>query len=180
MRTRVGYSGGTSTEPTYHNLDGHSETVEVDFDPQVLAYTDLLDAFWSSHDALHRSWSRQYASVIFVRSPEQERAAKESREMASRRLGKPVVTEIVPFTAFYLAEAYHQKYWLRQDHRLLAEYLAIYPGLERFIASTAVARVNGYLGGYGTSETLGEELSSYGLSGAGSQRLREIVQNLRG
>lgn len=81
----------------------------------------------------------------------------------------------MPFSEFYLAEDYHQKYHLRQESALMAEFRAIYPATEDFVASTAVARVNGYVGGYGELATLEEELSLLGLSEAGRQRLLEIA-----
>jgi len=114
-------------------------------------------------------------SIVFYHNEEQRRLAIESKECEESRSGLSVITEIIPFSEFYLAEDYHQKYYLRQEAGLLKEFRAIYPEIEDFISSTAVARVNGYVGGYGTPETLEKEPNSLGLSEAGNMRLLEIA-----
>jgi methionine-S-sulfoxide reductase len=175
LRTRVGYTGGSTENPTYHNLGDHIETVEVDFDPSVISYGDLLDAFWASHDPRERPWKRQYMSAIFPHNDEQKNLAigTRSRE-AARRNGK-IYTEILPASRFYLAEAYHQKYMLRGRSDLMKEYEAMYPSFSDFLASRAVTRVNGYVAGNGTCDSLRRELDGLGLSPAGRKRLEDIV-----
>jgi peptide-methionine (S)-S-oxide reductase len=114
-------------------------------------------------------------SIVFYHNEGQRMLAIESKEREEYHSGRSVVTEIMPFSEFYLAEDYHQKYYLSQDPGLMQEFSAIYPDVSDFIDSTAVARVNGYVGGYGTPETLEKELSSLGLSEAGKMRLLEIA-----
>jgi peptide-methionine (S)-S-oxide reductase len=171
VRTRVGYAGGTSTNPTYYNLGGHTETVQVDYDPTKISYDELLDVFWKSHDPTVPAYSRQYQSIIFVHNEEQRRLANQSKQQEEAKLGSTVTTEIIPFSAFYPAEDYHQKYYLRQIQELMADFKAIYPDASKFTDSTAAARINGYIGGYGTAETLQKELASYGLSPTGNKIL---------
>ena len=65
IRTRVGYAGGTTNNPTYRALGDHAETIQVDYDPTQISYEELLEAFWTSHSPTSRPWSRQYASIIF-------------------------------------------------------------------------------------------------------------------
>lgn len=98
-----------------------------------------------------------------------------SRDRVAALLRSEIKTEILPYTGFTLAEDYHQKFHLRDEHALMEEFKQMYPRTGEFIASTAAARVNGYLGGYGTLEELDKEVDSYGLSEAGKIRLREIV-----
>lgn len=114
-------------------------------------------------------------SVVFYHNEEQKSLALETKESEEARLGRPVFTEIIPFSEFYLAEDYHQKYYLGRESAILAELRAIYPDIGDFIASTAVARINGYVGGYGRLPTLEEELNLFGLSEAGRERLLEIA-----
>jgi peptide-methionine (S)-S-oxide reductase len=175
VRTRVGYAGGTSTDPTYHNLDGHAETVQVDYDPTRISYDELLNVFWKSHDPTVLPFSRQDQSIIFVHNEEQHRLALESKQQEEAKLGSIVTTEITPFTAFYLAEDYHQKYYLREIPELMADFKAMYPDADGFRDSTAAARVNGYVIGYGKPETLQKELVSYGLSQTGRKALLELA-----
>ena len=171
----MGYAGGSSDNPTYHNLSDHSETIQIDYDPDKVSYQELLEAFWDSHNPAVQSWSHQYMSIVFYHNEEQRDMAVASKQRGEMKLGREIATEIIPFSEFYVAEGYHQKYYLSQELVLLRELQAIYPAIEDFIFSTAVARVNGYVGGYGTLETLKEELSSLGLSEAGENRLLEIA-----
>ncbi|HXP58836.1 MAG TPA: peptide-methionine (S)-S-oxide reductase MsrA [Dongiaceae bacterium] len=115
-----GYAGGTTENPTYQQvcsgLTGHAEVIRVKFDPRVLSYEKLLETFWQAHDptTLDRQGpdsGTQYRSVIFYRNPAQKAAAEKSKAQAQRRFHNPIVTEIVPLTAFYAAEAYHQDYY---------------------------------------------------------------------
>jgi peptide-methionine (S)-S-oxide reductase len=178
IRTRVGYAGGTTKDPTYHNLGDHTETIQIDYDPAQISYKELLDVFWESHNPAQRSWSRQYMSIVFYHNEEQKRLAMETRDREAAKIQGQIFTEIVPASEFYLAEAYHQKYRLRQVPDLMEEFSVIYPADEDFVDSTAAARVNGYLGGHGTIEALQAELSSLGLSPEASQKLLDIIYAL--
>jgi peptide-methionine (S)-S-oxide reductase len=119
--TRVGYTGGHFPNPTYKDVctdrTGHAEAVEVEYDASKINYDQLLEVFWENHDPtqLNRQgpdWGTQYRSGIFFHTPEQEAAAKASKEMLekSKRYSKPIVTQIVPATTFNPAEDYHQQY----------------------------------------------------------------------
>ncbi|MEE8532738.1 MAG: peptide-methionine (S)-S-oxide reductase MsrA [Alphaproteobacteria bacterium] len=117
-----GYTGGTVEAPTYRDVcgggTGHAEAVVVAFDPARVTYEQLLDVFWAIHDptTLNRQGldvGSQYRSAIFWHGPEQEAAAKASKERlaASGRLRRPIVTEITPAGTFWPAEDYHQRYF---------------------------------------------------------------------
>ncbi|WP_207434424.1 peptide-methionine (S)-S-oxide reductase MsrA [Sabulibacter ruber] len=164
IRTRVGFAGGSTENPTYRNLADHIETVQLEFDPSQITYAQLLEQFFRHHTPTKEPRKRQYTSAIFYHSPEQEQAAKEAIRTAEDRLQQPIQTELKPYQSFYLAEERHQKWKLRRVPAVLAELQKIYRDPEAFNNSTAVARVNGYLGGYGEKKRFKEEMASLGLS----------------
>lgn len=180
VRTRVGYAGGTKQNPTYHSLGDHSETVQIDYDPSKLSYRDLLHVFWTGHEPTYPSGSRQYASIIFVHNDEQRQMAEASKAELERERGRKVYTEIMPYSGFTLAEDYHQKFNLRRSAAFYEELIRIYPSLDEFVSSTAVARVNGYLGGGGSYEELRKEVDSLGLSAPRKEELLRIAELRQG
>jgi len=119
--TAVGYMGGTLKNPTYKDVctdrTGHAEVVQVEYDPSEVSYDELLGIFWANHDPtqLNRQGpdvGTQYRTVIFFHNPQQEAAAKASKEklQASGHYKRPIVTAIVPAEEFWRAEDYHQQY----------------------------------------------------------------------
>ncbi|HYL15095.1 MAG TPA: peptide-methionine (S)-S-oxide reductase MsrA [Terriglobales bacterium] len=121
VSTRVGYTGGSLPNPTYKDVctdrTGHAEAVEVVYDPTRISYEQLVRVFWENHDPtqLNRQgpdWGTQYRSAIFFHTPEQEAAAKASKEALDKsgKFAKKIVTQVVPATTFYEAEDYHQQY----------------------------------------------------------------------
>ena len=175
VRTRVGYAGGEKENPSYRSLGGHSETIQIDYDPAKISYQELLDVFWDSHNPVFHTGSRQYMSIVFYHNDEQKGLASDAKEREENLLGRNIITEIVPFSEFYLAEDYHQKYYLRQERDLMPEMSGIYPAAADFMSSTTVARINGYVGGYGRLATLQAESNSFGLSEAGRNKLLQIA-----
>ncbi len=124
--SRVGYTGGTTPNPSYQDVctgrTGHAEAVEVTFDPSRIGYDDLLEVFWAVHDPtqLDRQGpdlGTQYRSAIFTHGPDQEVAARASKErlQAPGQPGAQVVTRIEPAVTFYQAEDYHQRYFEKQQ-----------------------------------------------------------------
>ncbi|ELU11643.1 hypothetical protein CAPTEDRAFT_135328, partial [Capitella teleta] len=101
--TRVGYTGGTLVDPCYHNMGDHTESVQVEYNPDVISYPDLLDIFWNNHNCTSAS-SRQYMSAIFCHDDQQRSLAEETKDEHQRRIGRPVSTVIQQVNAFYDAE----------------------------------------------------------------------------
>ena len=119
--TAVGYMGGDFKNPTYRDVctdqPGHAEVVEVTFDPSQVSYEDLLKVFWENHDPTQFNrqgpdYGKQYRTVIFFHSPEQEAAARASKEVLEKSgtYKRKIVTEITPASEFWRAEEYHQQY----------------------------------------------------------------------
>ena len=119
--TAVGFMGGATDNPTYEDVcyrdTGHAEVVEVEYDPALVSYDELLAVFWENHDptTLNRQGpdiGEQYRSAIFCHTPEQHAAAEASKQQLEReaRYRRPIVTEIIPAATFYKADDYHQQY----------------------------------------------------------------------
>jgi peptide-methionine (S)-S-oxide reductase len=119
--TDVGYLAGTLENPTYGDVcngdTGHAEVVQVEFDPAIVSYEQLLEVFWKSHNptTLNRQgadFGSQYRSAIFFHSSEQEAVTRASKAAQTPRglFKRPVVTEVTPASTFYRAEEYHQRY----------------------------------------------------------------------
>src|SRR3569833_1749125 len=115
VSTQVGYTGGHTDKPTYHDVctdsTGHAEAVEVTYDPAKVSYEDLLKIFWENHNPTQMNRQgpdigTQYRSAIFFHSPEQESQARASKQALaeSGRFSKPIATEIVPAVPFHRAE----------------------------------------------------------------------------
>ncbi len=147
----------------------------MDYDPSQISYGELLDVFWESHDPRRSSWSRQYMAAVFYHNAEQKRLAEETRDSIENRTGSKVNTQILPYTVFHIAEDYHQKHAIQRFPELLEEFRAIYPSADDFVSSTAVTRVNGYLGGYGQCDNIRAEVGGLGLSDSGRERLLGIA-----
>jgi len=129
ISTRVGYTGGSFSEPTYKDVcshkTGHAEAIEIAFDPSKVTYDELLDVFWSIHDptTLNRQGpdiGTQYRSVIFYINSEQKEKALNSKTRleASKRNKRAIVTQIVSASDFWEAEEYHQQYVEKRKNKI--------------------------------------------------------------
>ena len=125
VNTTVGYTGGTTKNPTYEAVcrhgTGHAEAVLVEYNPAQVTYEQLLELFWDNHNptTLNRQgpdWGSQYRSAIFHHTLAQQSAAEAMKRRLdeSHRYSSPIVTQIVPAAEFYRAEEYHQRYYEKQ------------------------------------------------------------------
>jgi peptide-methionine (S)-S-oxide reductase len=137
-----GYMGGKTKNPTYKDvctgLTGHAEVIQVQYDPSVVSFAELLEVFWKTHDptTLNRQGAdegTQYRSVVFFHS----KAQQEEAELYKKKLDEakiypdPIVTEISPASEFYVAEGYHQNYFNDNPNQGYCR-LVITPKLEKF------------------------------------------------
>ncbi len=137
-----GYTGGKVENPSYKQVctgtTGHAEVVRVTFDPQVITYREILEIFFSIHNptTLNRQGAdvgAQYRSVIFYHDEAQKRTAQEViREIEQERLwDDPIVTQLVPFEKFYMAEDYHQEYFKKNPYQGYCQ-MVIAPKVTKF------------------------------------------------
>ena len=137
-----GYSGGYTENPTYKEVctgnTGHAEVVQIEFDPAVISYAELLEAFWQVHDptTLNRQGAdvgTQYRSAVFYHSEEQRKEAEfYKKRLGDEKLWKdPIVTEIVPFKLFYRAEEYHQDYFANNPNQPYCS-MVVAPKVQKF------------------------------------------------
>jgi len=122
IKTVVGYSGGTESNPTYELVSsektGYREAIEITYDPTKISFDQLLDIYWrqidpTQADGQFTDIGPSYRAAIFYKDYEEKRIAETSKEKLARsgKFDKPIVTEILPAMKFYPAEAYHQKYY---------------------------------------------------------------------
>lgn len=127
--TQVGYTGGESDNPTYQDVcsgkTGHAEAVQLEYNPSIVSYEDLLLIFWSNHNPTTINQQgpdigEQYRSVVFFHDQKQEKTAKELKEKlqsaALKQFNAKIVTEIIPATKFFRAEEHHQQYLEKNNH----------------------------------------------------------------
>lgn len=139
-RVESGYAGGVIPNPTYQQVcaetTGHAEVIQVEFDPSILLYATLLKVFFEVHDptTLNRQGNdigTQYRSIILYHTNQQEVEAKAAIQQVEKSIGKPVVTELVPFVQFFKAEAYHQNYYKSNPYQPYCSFI-ISPKVKKF------------------------------------------------
>ena len=125
VSTSVGYMGGHFEHPSYldvlSRITGHAEVCQIEYDPAIVSYEQLLTVFWSIHDptSLNRQGAdrgEQYRSVIFCHTPEQTQIANQSKLKLdqSGKYDKPIVTQIQPASTYWIADESHQQYFEKQ------------------------------------------------------------------
>ena len=137
-----GYSGGEIINPSYREVctgkTGHAEVIEIEFDPNLISFQDLLKVFWETHDptTLNRQGAdigTQYRSVIFYHNDQQKETAEKIKQKLNEEnvFDKPVVTEISPWKNFFKAENYHQDYYENNSNQGYCQFVIV-PKLEKF------------------------------------------------
>jgi len=161
VKTRVGFSEG-------------AEVVQVEFDPTVVAYQELLQLFWSAHDPTDSNRSRLYQKAIFYHTQAQKTAALQSLQNKADQSGSPITTTIES-VRFKRARDSEQKYYLRHSPLLWREFQKHYPKDSEIVDSPAAAKVNGYLGGYSNQEQFRAHAPGLGLSASALAELSKRV-----
>lgn len=142
LKVSSGYSGGSVANPTYEQVSekntGHAEVIQVVYDPSIITFDELLEVFWQTHDPTTpnrqgNDVGPQYRSAIFYHNQEQKEKAEYYKEQLNRSgsWNAPVITEIAPYKNFYIAEDYHQNYYLNNGTQPYC-YFVIRPKMEKF------------------------------------------------
>jgi peptide-methionine (S)-S-oxide reductase len=143
-----GYAGGKTDNPTYKEIctgeTGHAEVIQIEYDPKKISYQDLLDVFWQAHDptTLNRQGAdrgTQYRSIILYQDEGQKQLAEAAKKKAAGQFRDPIVTEIVPLTKFYKAEAYHQNYYNENQNAPYCQFV-IRPKLDKLLKKLSKAK----------------------------------------
>ena len=143
QRVVSGYAGGQTENPTYQEVcagaTGHAEVVQLEFDPEIISFDQILEVFWVSHDptTLNRQGAdtgTQYRSIILTHNNHQSTLATASRDRARARFADPIVTEIEPLGTFTRAEVYHQGYFTQNPAAGYCS-IVIRPKIEKLVRS---------------------------------------------
>jgi len=152
IKVEPGYSGGTIINPTYDEVcsgtTGHAEVCQIAYDPSVISFLDLLEVFWKSHDptTINRQGNdigTQYRSVIFYHSAQQKKEAEAMKAKLNHEKiwNSSIVTQIVPFEKFYVAEDYHFNYYENNSEQPYCR-LVITPKIKKFEAAFKEYMIN--------------------------------------
>ncbi|MDZ7836127.1 MAG: peptide-methionine (S)-S-oxide reductase MsrA [Alkalibacterium sp.] len=181
IRTRTGFSGGTTADPSYRSIGDHTEMLQIEFDSSIISYKEILQLFWDSHDAAKdRGYKgRQYLSLLIVHSLEQLETAEQVKHEWEKQHGKKIETELLFDHPFYPAEEHHQKYHLKRFLKAMASVLPLFSDHTSFADSTIAARLNGFVREYGRLPDIKKELSDWRLSEEEEKIIREMLEQIK-
>lgn len=179
LSSQTGYAGGNSPAPTYREKGEHIETVQLVFEPAQMGFAELLQHFLGWHQPAKPAWKRGYASAIIAQNDQQYTLAEEALAHWEHQHGQQAQTLLLPFRPFYPAEERHQKYYLRKQPELMETVRPLFFSFEEFVYSTAAARINSFLAGYGSPENMEEALSRLSWPEETKSRLTEKATLLK-
>ncbi len=140
-----GYSGGHVENPSYDQVSmgrtGHAEAIQIEFDPSIISFEKLLDVHWATHNptTLNKQGADigpQYRSAIFYHSEDQKNSAEKSKAEIQKSYSTPIVTEITPFTNFFVAEDYHKNYYEKHKDAAYCD-IVISPKIQKIMEKYA-------------------------------------------
>jgi len=162
-------------------MEDHTESIQIDYDPEKTTYRKLLKIFWESHNVTSRPWSRQYMSAIWYANNEQKKDIEKSMAKYQKKLtgqgGGTIATTIKKLGPFTLAEDYHQKWYLRK-HTILIDALDCTD--RELIDSHVATRLNAYVSGKGNIDKLNAEIEEFKLNENAKEYVIEKVKNQKG
>ena len=181
IRTRVGYAGGTTPNPTYREMGDHTETVQVDYDPQKISYEQLLALFWGRHnpDNLLDYKGNQYRSLILFHHEGQQEAIRQQIRLLADQGRSVEATTVAPCDAWYRAEERHQKYYLQRYSDALTKAQALYDDVAELLDSSLAARLNGIAKGFTSGERVRAEIAEWPIEEVQRERLIHLIASIR-
>lgn len=156
-------------------MGDHTETIQLDYNPLEISYEDLMRIYFSYSNTCRKPYSVQYASIIFYHDEEQKLIAEKVKMEIEDSIKEKTFVELRPFDKFYLAEKYHQKYYLQLVKEIKDEFLSRYIDFMDFVNSTAAMKVNCYVKGSGSISHLEGEIEQFGLTPKVEKTLLDIV-----
>ncbi|WP_433945101.1 peptide-methionine (S)-S-oxide reductase MsrA [Paenibacillus sp. SN-8-1] len=181
IRTQTGYAGGTTDQPSYREMGDHSEMVQLDFDPEILSFEDILRIFWNNHNPVNINdyKGRQYRSMVLYHNElQKDKAERVIRQCEGEGKAKPE-TEFSPCALFYPAEERHQKYYLHRYPNAVEKLSSIYPSHQELVNSTLAARLNGLAKGYTNLSQIKQEIAGWKADKEQKKRLIDLISGIR-
>lgn len=159
-------------------MGDHTETIEIDFNPEIMTFEEILHVFWKNHNPNRGGYrGRQYLSLLLYHDEKQkELIGKVKQEL---ELKAEIQTEITGYSGFTLAEERHQKYYLQRYPNAMEKLHFLYPSAQTFVDSTLVARLNGFVKGYGTLTSIKEEIKNWNINENSQRRLLDVINSIR-
>lgn len=158
----------------------HTECLEIDFDPQVIAFEEIVKHFWKSHNPNRGNYKgRQYLSILLFHDYEQKEMIERVRVSLEKLMAYKIDTEIAPYQGFTLAEAGHQKYYLKRYPKAMEKLMSYYETHEQIVDATLVARLNSFVKGYGTLSDLKVEMAGWNVPEEMKEELVALVNGIR-
>lgn len=180
VTTRTGYAGGSTVAPYYRKMGDHTETLQIEFDPEQIRYEDILREFWWNHYPNRDAYKgRQYISLLFWHSEEQRLLIDLVKKEREQHLSETVETEIRPFAGFTEAEERHQKYYLKRYPKALEQLAELYPQACVLTDSTFAARLNGFVKGFGSRQQLMDEIARWPIGQEHQALLQQVLRKLK-
>jgi peptide-methionine (S)-S-oxide reductase len=146
VRTRVGYAGGTKTDPSYEVIGDHTEVVQVEYDPNQVSFPALLEIAFDEHNPAHQPEKRQYQHIVFTETPQQRKDLQRYLDANVNR--ERLETRLESLDGFYVAEDYHQKYNLRGKRWITDEFREAGYDDTDIRESPAAAKLNAHVAGH--------------------------------
>jgi len=115
LKTRVGYAGGQAKNPSYENMQDHTESIQLEYDTNVISFEQLFEIFLTLHNPCSNAWSVQYSSAFYYNNEAEKLHAEKKFAEVAQRKKKEVNTLLKPYEGLKVAEDYHQKYYFRQN-----------------------------------------------------------------